>query len=104
MARKLPGSARSDLTKGQNCGIGRGASGRLDDAGPMDAMGLGWIINMPVGNQPLVLQKSGGLQGSFAYLAIAPTHGAAVFFAVNEFSTAGFTAAVAASKWIAWQN
>ena len=38
---------------------------------PMDAMGLGWVINMPAANWPLI-QKSGGLQGIFAYLAIAP--------------------------------
>jgi len=24
---------------------------------------LGWVINMPAGNRPLILQKSGGLQG-----------------------------------------
>jgi D-alanyl-D-alanine-carboxypeptidase/D-alanyl-D-alanine-endopeptidase len=70
----------------------------LDDAGPMDAMGLGWVINMPVNNRPLILQKSGGLQGSFAYLAIAPTRGVAAFFVMNEFSTGGFTAAVAATN------
>lgn len=70
----------------------------LDDAGPMDAMGLGWVINMPVNNRPLVLQKTGGLQGSFAYLAIAPTRGVAAFFVMNEYSTGGFTAAVAATN------
>ena len=70
----------------------------LDDAGPMDAMGLGWVINLPIGNKPLILQKSGGLQGSFAYLAIAPTRGVAVFFVMKEFSAGGFTAAVAASN------
>lgn len=70
----------------------------LDDAGPMDAMGLGWVINMPVNNRPLILQKSGGLQGSFAYLAIAPTRGAAAFFVMNQFSIGGFAAAVAATN------
>ena len=70
----------------------------LDDAGPMDAMGLGWVINMPAANRPLILQKSGGLRGSFAYLAIAPTRGVAAFFVMNEFSTGGFTAAVAATN------
>ncbi len=70
----------------------------LDDAGPMDAMGLGWVINMPMNNKPLVLQKSGGLQGSFAYLAMAPTRGVGAFFAMNQFSTGGFAAAVAATN------
>ena len=67
----------------------------LDDAGPMDAMGLGWVINMPAGNRPLILQKSGGLQGIFAYLAIAPTRGVAAFFVMNAFNVAGFNGAVA---------
>jgi serine-type D-Ala-D-Ala carboxypeptidase/endopeptidase len=70
----------------------------LDDAGQMDAMGLGWVINMPTNNRPLILQKSGGLQGSFAYLAMAPTRGVAAFFVMNEFSTGGFSAAVAATN------
>jgi serine-type D-Ala-D-Ala carboxypeptidase/endopeptidase len=70
----------------------------LDDAGPMDAMGLGWVINMPTNTKPIVLQKTGGLQGSFAYLAIAPTRGVAAFFVMNEFSTNGFSAAVAATN------
>jgi len=70
----------------------------LDDAGQMDAMGLGWVINMPVANRPLILQKSGGLQGTFAYVAIAPTRGVGAFFVMNEFSVGGFTAAVAATN------
>jgi D-alanyl-D-alanine-carboxypeptidase/D-alanyl-D-alanine-endopeptidase len=70
----------------------------LDDGGAMDAMGLGWVINMPTASHPLILQKSGGLQGSFAYLAMAPTRGVAAFFVMNEFSTGGFTAAVAATN------
>jgi D-alanyl-D-alanine-carboxypeptidase/D-alanyl-D-alanine-endopeptidase len=70
----------------------------LDDGGPMDAMGLGWVINMPTANRPLILQKSGGLQGNFAYLAIAPTRGVAAFFIMNEFSTGAFTVAVAATN------
>jgi D-alanyl-D-alanine-carboxypeptidase/D-alanyl-D-alanine-endopeptidase len=70
----------------------------LDDAGTMDAMGLGWVINMPTNDRPLILQKTGGLQGVFSYLAIAPTRGVAAFFVMNEFSTGGFTAAVAATN------
>jgi D-alanyl-D-alanine-carboxypeptidase/D-alanyl-D-alanine-endopeptidase len=70
----------------------------LDDAGPMDAMGLGWVINMPIVNRPLILQKSGGLQGSFAYVAIAPERGVGAFFVMNEFSTGGFYAAVTATN------
>jgi D-alanyl-D-alanine-carboxypeptidase/D-alanyl-D-alanine-endopeptidase len=70
----------------------------LDDAGVMDAMGLGWVINMPAANRPLILQKSGGLQGFFAYVAIAPTRGVGAFFVMNEFSVGGFRAAVAATN------
>jgi D-alanyl-D-alanine-carboxypeptidase/D-alanyl-D-alanine-endopeptidase len=70
----------------------------LDDATPMDAMGLGWVISMPAGNRPLILQKSGGLQGTFAYVAIAPTRGVAAFFVMNQFSTSGFQTAVAATN------
>jgi D-alanyl-D-alanine-carboxypeptidase/D-alanyl-D-alanine-endopeptidase len=70
----------------------------LDDGGPMDAMGLGWVITMPKDNRPLILEKSGGLQGFFAYVAIAPTRGVGAFFVMNEFSTGGFTAAVEATN------
>jgi D-alanyl-D-alanine-carboxypeptidase/D-alanyl-D-alanine-endopeptidase len=56
----------------------------LDEALPMDAMGLGWVINMPNGNRALILQKTGGLQGNFAYLAIAPTRGVGVFFVMEN--------------------
>jgi D-alanyl-D-alanine-carboxypeptidase/D-alanyl-D-alanine-endopeptidase len=70
----------------------------LDDAEPMDAMGLGWVINMPVANRPLILQKSGGLQGTFAYLAIAPTRGVAAFFVMTQFNTSAFKAAVTATN------
>jgi D-alanyl-D-alanine-carboxypeptidase/D-alanyl-D-alanine-endopeptidase len=70
----------------------------LDDGGPMDAMGLGWVITMPKDNRPLILEKSGGLQGFFAYVAIAPARGVGAFFVINEFSTGGFTAAVKATN------
>jgi serine-type D-Ala-D-Ala carboxypeptidase/endopeptidase len=70
----------------------------LDDGGTMDAMGLGWVINLPAGKRPLILQKSGGLQGNFAYVAIAPTRGVAAFFVMNAFSLAGFPAAVTATN------
>lgn len=58
----------------------------FDESGHMDAMGLGWIVMMPEGNRPLILQKAGGLQGNFSYVAFAPTRGIAVFVAINEFN------------------
>jgi D-alanyl-D-alanine-carboxypeptidase/D-alanyl-D-alanine-endopeptidase len=66
----------------------------LDDGGPMDAMGLGWVIMLPEGDRPLILQKSGGLQGQFTYVAIAPTRGVGAFFSMNEFNAPGFVAGV----------
>ena len=70
----------------------------LDDGGPMDAMGLGWVIMLPKGDRPLILEKSGGLQGIFLYVAIAPTRGVGAFFVMNEFNAAGFTGAVKATN------
>ena len=61
-----------------------------DGGGDMDAMGLGWVIMMPEGNRPLILHKSGGLQGQFTFLALAPAHGLGVFASINQFSVAGF--------------
>lgn len=70
------------------------ALGLDEGGGDMDAMGLGWVIMMPEGDRPLILQKTGGLQGMFAFVAIAPTRGAGVFFAMNEFNVGGFEMAV----------
>ena len=61
----------------------------LDEAGEMDAMGLGWVVLSPQGNRPLILQKAGGLQGIFSYTAFAPSRGVGVFVAVNEFNLGG---------------
>lgn len=55
----------------------------------MDAMGLGWVINMPVNNRPLILQKSGGLQGNFAYVTIASARGVASQVCAREIACAG---------------
>ncbi len=57
----------------------------MDESGRMDAMGLAWVAMMPEGNRPLILQKAGGLQGSFSYIAFAPTRGVAAFVAINKF-------------------
>ncbi len=57
----------------------------LDEAGRMDALSLGWIVMAPHGDRPLILQKSGGLQGIFSYTAFAPTRGIGVFIAINKF-------------------
>jgi D-alanyl-D-alanine-carboxypeptidase/D-alanyl-D-alanine-endopeptidase len=70
----------------------------FDEAGHMDAMGLGWIVMMPKGNRPLILQKAGGLQGIFTYAAFAPTRGVGVFVAINQFSVGGTMTMMAAAN------
>jgi D-alanyl-D-alanine-carboxypeptidase/D-alanyl-D-alanine-endopeptidase len=60
----------------------------MDESGHMDAMSLGWVVMMPEGNRPLILQKAGGLQGTFSYIAFAPTRGIAAFVAINQFDFA----------------
>jgi hypothetical protein len=47
---------------------------------------------------PLILQKSGGLQDSFAYLADCADPGGGCVFVMKEFGSGGFTAAVAATN------
>ncbi|MGB6968345.1 MAG: D-alanyl-D-alanine-carboxypeptidase/endopeptidase AmpH, partial [Methyloceanibacter sp.] len=64
----------------------------MDESGHMDAMGLAWVGMMPEGDRPFILQKAGGLQGNFSYIAFAPTRGVAVFIAINKFD---FGAAIA---------
>ena len=58
-------------------------------------MALGWVVMMPEGNRPVILQKAGGLQGIFSYVAFAPTRGVGVFVAINRFD---FTAAKAMAE------
>jgi serine-type D-Ala-D-Ala carboxypeptidase/endopeptidase len=60
----------------------------LDHAGHMVAMGLAWIGMMPRDDRPFILQKAGGLQGEFSYIAFAPTRNAAVFVSINKFDFA----------------
>lgn len=64
--------------------------GGLDDGGPMGAMALGWVVVFPDGNAPLMLNKSGGLQGEFSYVVMAPSRGVGVFASMNAFSIGGF--------------
>jgi D-alanyl-D-alanine-carboxypeptidase/D-alanyl-D-alanine-endopeptidase len=73
------------------------AAGFDEGGGELDALGLGWVVMLPEGNRPLILQKTGGLQGMFAYVAIAPSRGMGVFVAINQFSTGGFSVMVNAA-------
>ena len=63
------------------------ASG-MDESGHMDGLGLAWIGMMAGKDTPFILQKAGGLQGTFCYVAFAPTRGVAVFVAINAFNLA----------------
>jgi serine-type D-Ala-D-Ala carboxypeptidase/endopeptidase len=67
----------------------------MDESGHMDAMGLGWVGMMPNGDRPFILQKAGGLQGTFTYIAFAPARGVAVFVAINKFDIAAAMAMAA---------
>jgi len=58
----------------------------LDESGHMIAMGLGWVIMMPEGDRPLILQKAGGADGVFSYIAFAPNRNVGVFIAINQFN------------------
>jgi D-alanyl-D-alanine-carboxypeptidase/D-alanyl-D-alanine-endopeptidase len=64
----------------------------MDESGHMDAMGLGWVGMMAKDDRPFILQKAGGLQGTFTYIAFAPARNTAVFIAINKFD---FSAALA---------
>ena len=61
-------------------------------------MGAAWVIRLPEGNLPLTINKTGGLQGVFSYVILAPGRGAGVFAAMNKFDVAGFSAMVAAAE------
>jgi D-alanyl-D-alanine-carboxypeptidase/D-alanyl-D-alanine-endopeptidase len=63
----------------------------MDESGHMDAIALAWVAMMPKDDRPFILQKAGGLQGIFSYLAFAPMRGVAVFVAIN---TMDFAAAM----------
>jgi serine-type D-Ala-D-Ala carboxypeptidase/endopeptidase len=67
----------------------------MDESGHMDAMALAWVAMMPEGDRPFILQKAGGQEGFFSYLAFAPTRGVAVFVAIN---TMDFAAAIAMAE------
>ena len=56
----------------------------LDESGHMDALGLAWVGMMAKDDRPFILQKSGALQGTFCYIAFAPSRNAALFIAFNK--------------------
>ena len=64
----------------------------LDESGRADALALAWIVMMPEGNRPLILQKSGAVQGVFCYAAFAPARGIGAFIAINQLNFGAGTA------------
>jgi serine-type D-Ala-D-Ala carboxypeptidase/endopeptidase len=56
----------------------------FDEAGPMDAIALAWLIEMADGHRPMILQKTGGLAGFMTYVAFAPGRDVGAFVAVNQ--------------------
>ena len=58
----------------------------FDESGKMDGVALAWIVMMPQGNRPLILQKAGGLQGIFCYAAFSPTRGVGALIVINQFN------------------
>lgn len=70
----------------------------MDESGHMDTMGLAWVAMMPKDDRPFILQKAGGLQGVFTYIAFAPARGVAVFVAINKFDFAAAMAMGAAAN------
>ena len=56
----------------------------FDEAGPMDAIALAWLIEMPDGHRPMILQKTGGLAGFMSYIAFAPGRDVGAFVSVNR--------------------
>ena len=74
----------------------------MDESGHMDAMALGRVIMAPEGDRPLILQKAGGLQGAFSYVAFAPARNIGVMVAINAFEiNAGLAMAKASNDLIA---
>ena len=61
-------------------------------------MTLGWVGVLPDGNKPLMLNKTGGLQGQFSSVVIAPSRGVGVFVSINQFSVGGFNGMVEAAN------
>ena len=62
----------------------------FDEAGPMDAIALAWLVEAADGHRPMILQKSGGLAGFMSYIAFAPGRDVGAFVSVNRIDFAMF--------------
>lgn len=63
----------------------------LDESGHMDAMGLAWVVMMPKGDRPFILQKAGGTNGVFSYIAFSPVRGIGLFMSIDQFNVGAAT-------------
>lgn len=57
-------------------------------------MRLGWVGVLPDKESPMMFNKTGGLQGQFSYVMMAPMRGIGVFVSINQFSVSGFNGMV----------
>src|SRR5208282_4830313 len=74
----------------------------IDHAAYLWRDGSRLVIMAPEGDRPLILQKAGGLQGIFSYVAFAPARNIGVIVAINAFEiNAGLAMAKAANDLIA---
>ena len=60
----------------------------MDEFAHMDSLGLAWIGMMAKDDRPFILQKAGGHQGTFTYIAFAPARNAAVVIDKFDFGAA----------------
>ena len=70
----------------------------FDEAGSMNGLGLGWVIEAPHDQMPLIVQKSGGAEGFMSYLAFVPGKAVGIFFVMNRMDLVTFSATAAAAN------
>jgi len=57
----------------------------LDVAGHADAVGLGWILQQPMPDAPLLVEKTGAGGGFTDYIALLPQSGRGIFVATTHY-------------------
>ena len=70
----------------------------FDEAGSMNGLGLGWVIEAPHDQMPLIVQKSGGAEGFMSYLAFVPGKTVGIFFVINRMDLVTFSATAAVAN------
>jgi serine-type D-Ala-D-Ala carboxypeptidase/endopeptidase len=72
----------------------------FDEAGPMSGLGLGWVIEAPRDQMPLIVQKTGATEGFMSYLALSPGRGIGIFFAMTRLDLNAFMSTAAGANGI----